>query len=295
MTRIQDILCFLNQIDVEYEFKGIKEEEVTGFSSLQSYQEGTMVWVKSQANIPHDFDFEKVQLAFLQDDIEIGCEINQIRTSQSKRAFFRSLENFFDRPLERPAIGVNTYISPQVRMGSNVKIGHNCSLDGEIEIGDNTTIGDNVTITNKVKIGKTCMIQSGARIGEDGYGYTEDNNHIKTMVKHYGGVLIGDEVLIGANTTIYRGTIDHTVIGTGCKIDGLCHIAHNVIMGEGVSLVAGTILYGSVKIENHAYLATSIIRNQCTIGKNAFVGMGSVVIKDVAEGTVVAGNPAHEL
>ncbi|MEG2199520.1 MAG: hypothetical protein RRY25_04460, partial [Anaerovorax sp.] len=84
-------------------------------------------------------------------------------------------------------------------------------------------------------------------------------------------------------------------ISSGTKFDGMCFVAHNVQIGKTVSVVAGTVILGSISIEDNAYISTSVIKNQLNIGTNAFVGMGSVVIKDVKEGTTVVGNPARVL
>ena len=111
---------------------------------------------------------------------------------------------------------------------------------------------------------------------------------------HFGSVVIGDNVDIGANTTIERGTIDDTVIENGVKIDDLCQISHNVHIGENTNIITNTSIYGSVNIGKNCYIATSIIRNQLKIGDNVTIGMGSVVVKDIQDGSLVFGNPAKE-
>ena len=112
------------------------------------------------------------------------------------------------------------------------------------------------------------------------------------MVKHFGGVSIGNDVLIGENVCISRGTIDDTVLEDGVKIDALGHIAHNCWFGRNAAMPVPCSVSGSVHVGENAYLAGDIIRNQCTIGKDAFVGLGAVVVKDVAPGQTVVGNPA---
>lgn len=192
---------------------------------------------------------------------------------------------------KKAVIGPNTYISKKVLLGRNVKIGANCVIDGNITIGDDTVIGNNVVILYKVHIGKNCVIQSGAVIGEEGFSYWEED-HQKTMVKHYGGVTIHDDVRVGANTCIVRGTIDDTVIGKGSKIDNLCHIAHNCQIGKNCVIIAGATLCGSVIVEDNAYISTAAVRQQLHVGEGALVGLGAVVVKDVETSTVVIGNPA---
>ena len=294
MKTIAMILSYLDTEKIESKFVGDPGTEIKGFASLSQYKTGNMTWIKSENNIPVDFDPNAVTLAIIQDGVDASAQ-NTIKTPESKRVFFSVIDHFFCQQNDRKPVGHGTYIGPNVKLGRNVKIGHNCSLDGEITIGENTVIWDNVTIINRVTIGSNCTIQSGVRIGHDDYSYTEDENHVKTMIKHYGGVHIGDNVFIGPNCVIYRGTIEDTKIGDGSKIDALCLISHNSKLEKNVSLVAGTLLYGSTNIKHNAYIASSIIRNQITVGENAFVGMGSVVTKDVPTDAMVAGVPAKLL
>lgn len=290
--KIKEILDFLQAARIPFSFTGDPEREVDRFSSLSQYREGTFTWIKKQENIPVGMDLTGLALVFVAEDVDAGGAPNVIRTPESKHAFFSSIEHFFAQPEERSAVGQFTYIGPRVKLGRNVRIGHNCTLDGDITIGDGTVIWNNVVIINRVTIGRNCEIQSGTVIGHDGYGYTEDTRHHKTMVKHFGGVIIEDDVLLGMNNVIARGVIDDTVIGRGTKMADLCHIGHNNRVGEDVAFISGCVVNGSCKIRDHAYIATSVLRNQCTIGEDAFVGLGAVVVKDVAPGQTVVGNPA---
>lgn len=292
--KIKELLDWLDAQERFYRFEGDESKEIIGFSSLANYKEGTVTWIKKRENIPENADVQAIALAIVQKNHEANCP-NQIITGESKAIFFGIIEHFFHQESTLPKIGQSTYISPEVVIGKNVKIGHNCVLDGKIIIGDNTQIYHNVTIVNKVTLGKNCMIQSGVEIGHDGFGYSEDQEHNKSMVKHYGGVNIGNDVWIGANTTVARGTIDDTSIGDGCKIDNLCQIAHNVQLSNKTAVITGAIVLGSVKTGENAYIAPSIIRNQAQIGADAFVGMGAVVTKDVPENDIVAGVPAKSI
>lgn len=292
MIKISSILDFLKAESIPFSFIGNSTECVDGFSSLARYKSGSFTWVKSAKNIPEGFDLNQTALIFLAEGIGICPSSNIIRTPESKRAFFSTIEHFYAQEEERPAVGQFTYISPRVTLGKNVRIGHNCTLDGDITIGDGTIIWNNVVIINRVQIGKNCDIHSGAVIGHDGFGYTEDDAHKKTMVKHFGGVLIGDDVLVSDNVCICRGTIDDTVIASGTKIDNLSHIAHNCILEEGVALAYPCRLGGSTHIMQNGYLSGATTRNQSVIGKCAVIGLGAVVVKDVDSGLTVVGIPA---
>ena len=135
------------------------------------------------------------------------------------------------------------------------------------------------------------MIQSGAVLGEDGFAFIKEDNAQK-FVKHYGGVTLENHVSIGSQTCVCRGAIDDTYIGEYSKIDNLCHIAHNVIIGKRTIVVCLSAVMGSVHIGDDCWVATSMIRDQRHVGDNCVIGMGSVVVKDIPNGTTVAGNPA---
>lgn len=289
---IKDIICFLRESKIPFSFSGDEQTTLTGFSSLSNYKPGTFTWVKEQRNVPNGLESDAITLAITSETV-VGSFQNVIRTSESKRAFFSTIEKFNEDNNDWPPIGQYSYVGPNVEIGANVRIGHNCTLNGNISIGDDTVVGNNVTIVNRVRIGKGCDIHSGVVIGHDGFSYTEDDNHQKKMNKHFGGVTIGDNVYIGMNTVVERGAIDDTVIRNGVKIDCMCLIGHNCEIGENAALVAGTTVYGSVIIGDNAYLAGPLIRNQCYIGNNSFVGLGAVVTKDVAANDVVAGVPAR--
>lgn len=293
--KISGILDFLQVDGCPYTFSGNPEDTVEGFSSLGRYKLGSFTWIKTQKNIPAGLDLSRLALVFVAEEVDAGDASNVIRSPESKRAFFSTMEHFYAQEEERPAIGQFTYISPRVKLGKNVRIGHNCTLDGDITIGDGTVIWNNVVIVNRVVIGKDCDIHSGAVIGHDGFAYTENAEHQKTMVKHFGGVTIGDRVLIGENVCVSRGGIDDTVVEDGAKVDSLSHIAHNCHLGENVSLAAPCRTNGSVVVGRNACLAGAIVRNQRRVGEDAFVGLGAVVVKDVEPGALVAGNPAKPL
>ena len=292
MIHISDLLAFLESESIPFSFTGDPSVALDRFSSLSHYREGSFTWVKKPASIPEGFDLSRITLAIVAEEVS-GPFQNCVRTPQSKHAFFSAIEHFYSVEEDRPPIGQFTYISPKVKLGKNVRIGHNCTLDGDITVGDGTVIWNNVTIINRVNIGKNCDIHSGVVIGHDGFGATEDENHKRTMIKHFGGVTLGNDVYIGENVCISRGTIDDTTLEDGVKIDALGHIAHNCWFGENVGMAVPCSVSGSVHIGKNAYVAGNIIRNQCTVGEGAFIGLGAVVVKDVPAGETVVGNPAR--
>lgn len=270
--------------------QGNSEEIVCGFSSLSRYRNGTITWINSpqknsQPSVP-------VSACVIQEGADLPAAV-KIITPQSKAVFFSVLEHFWSDTDDNdmPDIGPGTVIGPNVHIAKNVRIGCNCSITGHVSIGAGTVIADNVVIRKRVKIGCNCVIQSLTVIGEDGYGYSEDEHHIKTMIKHFGGVSVGDNVFIGSHTNIARGTIDDTVIESGTKIAPSTHIGHNNYIEKNASIVCSK-LFGSVTVGENAYVSASTVRNQIKIGKDAIVGMGSVVTANVEENKIVIGAPA---
>lgn len=295
--KIKELLEFLTARGEKFEFKGNENEEVYGFSSLKNYKRGTFTWIKNSTYIPQGMNAGECTLIITQGDEELPCK-NAIYSQMSKRVFFSLVEHFSDvnRTGEADfAIGNNTYIAPGASLGENIKIGHNCTIDGEVSIGGNCSIGSNVSILGKVEIGQGTTIQSGVRIGDADLSYVHDAEGCRKMVKHYGGVKIGENVYIGANTAISRGTIDDTVIGDETSIDALCHISHNCVLGKKNTIVDGSYLYGSVETGDNVYIASSIIMNQMKLGDNVTVGMNSVVMSNIESGNTVVGTPAKKL
>lgn len=291
---IDDILNYLSDSGISFSFSGDGKTALEGFSSLNNYKPGTFTWIKRQELVPGNFDVQVATLVFTSYEVQ-GNFKNVIRTEASKRAFFSTIEHFFDDNKERPLVGEHTYLGPNVKLGENVHIGHNCTIDGDITIGNDTTIGNNVSIVNRVCIGERCDIHSGVIIGHDGFSYTENDKHEKKMNRHYGGIIIGNDVYIAMNSVVERGIIDDTIIKNGTKIDCLCLIGHNSVIGENAALVGGTRIYGSVIIGDNAYLAGPLVRNQCQIGRNSFIGLGAVVTNSIDDDDLVAGVPAKPI
>ncbi len=186
-------------------------------------------------------------------------------------------------------------IDPTVKIGASVKIGPNVHIDATSSIGNNCVILSNTVISNTT-IGNNVTIGSNNTIGGYGFGYNKLDSGEIELFPHYGRVVINDNVEIGNNTCIDRGSLSDTVIGKGVKIDNLVHIAHNVVVGENSLIIACSMIAGSVIIGANSWVAPGgTIRNAITLGKNSTVGLGSVVTKNVADNEVVMGNPAMNM
>ena len=147
-----------------------------------------------------------------------------------------------------------------------------------------------------VAIGSNCVIKEGAVIGGTGFGFEVDDEGNHFRFPQLGGVIIGNNVEIGANTCIDRGALSSTVIGDFTKIDNQCHIAHNNKIGRNCIITSGTQIAGSNVIGDNIWFGpNSTIKEWCDIESDSFVGIGSVVIRKVKTGARVFGVPADKI
>lgn len=210
--------------------------------------------------------------------------------------FFQS-NNIINRPkLSKLKIVNGSYISIDAIIGNNVVIFPGVFIGSNVSIGDNSFIGSGTKIIGNVKIGNNVTIRENSVIGADGLTTDRDENGKAVSMPQFGGILIEDNVEIGANTVIARGAIDNTVIRLGSKIDNCCFISHNVVVGEDTFIVGETIMFGSSSTGKQVYISgNATIRNGIHIGDYSVVGMGAVVTKPVENNITVLGNPAKSL
>ena len=183
------------------------------------------------------------------------------------------------------SIGQGTVIFPYVYMNGNITIGKNCYIASGVRIIGNVFIGDNV------------VIKENTVLGAD--GLTTDRDEVTgeaVTMPQFGGLIIEDNVKIGANTAIARGAIDNTVIRRGCKIDNCCWVSHNNFLDENVFMVGESTTFGSVTVGKNTQISgNATVRNGLTVGAGVLVGAGAVVTRSVRDGVVVSGNPAKEM
>ena len=195
-----------------------------------------------------------------------------------------------------PTIAKTAIISPEVKIGKEVSIGEYCILDGDITIGDRTIIGHHVRIEGETVIGCNCCIKSGASIGEEGFGFERDENGINVHFPQIGRIEIGDNVYIGANSTVERAALEVTKIEDGVAVDDLTQVGHNVHIGKGTTIANGAVLCGGVVVGERCNIApNACVRQRIIIGNDVTVGLGAVVIKNIPDDSVYAGNPAKRL
>lgn len=163
--------------------------------------------------------------------------------------------------------------------------------DYNVKIGKRSVIGPNVTILSDVEIGDECIVQAGSVLGTEGFEFKRTSQGVLS-VKHFGKVIIGNRVEIGANSTIDKGfTFRNTILGNDTKLDNHVHVAHAAQIGRGCFLTASSVVAGSCRIDDNVWLGpNSTISNQIVINEKASVSIGSVVTKNIKANRKVTGN-----
>ena len=196
-------------------------------------------------------------------------------------------------------LGSDVTIGPYAVVGDGAVLGDRSWIEAHVVVGAGVVVGadvrlfPSVTVYSGTTLGARVMVHSGARLGSDGFGYVFRNG-IHDKIPHIGRCIIEDDVEIGANTTIDRGSFDDTVIGTGTKIDNLVQVAHNVRIGRLCLIMAQVGIAGSVRVEDGAMLLGQVgVSGHHTVGRGARLAAQAGVFGDIPAGETWSGYPAR--
>ncbi|MFK5970903.1 MAG: UDP-3-O-(3-hydroxymyristoyl)glucosamine N-acyltransferase [Candidatus Marithrix sp.] len=192
----------------------------------------------------------------------------------------------------------SVYIGPQVvieagaKLGKGVEISSGCVIESGVEIGANCQLKANVTLCSGTRLGQRTIIHPGAVIGSDGFGNANDNGKW-VKVPQLGGVLVGNDVEIGSNTTVDKGALEDTIIANGARLDNLIQIAHNVQIGENTAIAGCVGIAGSTKIGKNCLIGGGVgISGHLEIVDNVCVTGGSIVLRSIRKsGVYSSGTP----
>jgi UDP-3-O-[3-hydroxymyristoyl] glucosamine N-acyltransferase len=191
------------------------------------------------------------------------------------------------------SIGPFVVLGRGVHLGARSQLGEGVSLGDGVTIGEDTVIGPRAVCYAETRIGSRVVIKAGAVIGGPGFGYRRGPaGHDR--IPHVGGCIVADEVEIGSNSCVDRGSVDDTVIGRGTKLDNLVHVGHNVRIGERCLLMAGVGIAGSTHIGNDVILAGHVgVTDHLLIDDGARIAAKSAVFGDIPAGASFSGHPAR--
>lgn len=296
---LPEIISFLGEklIDIK---GGPYNQLIDNLADIDHVSDTTLDWVNpSKVNKQDIVETSKAKVLLVDKSViysnEVGQQHKTLLVVENPKLCLAEIGNHFFVEKPRPGIHPTAIIDPEAKIGKSVSIGAYCVI-GKAVIGDECVLDTNIRVYDFVEMGKGCVVKAGAVLGGAGFGYERDENGNKFRFPQIGQLIMGDCVEVGANTCIDRGALSDTIIGDYTKINNLCHIAHNNRIGKNVSIAGCVNISGSNVIEDDVWVAPNAsIRGFIHIGKEAFVGMGAVVVKDIPAGETWVGNPAHKM
>ncbi len=292
---------------------GDSDAVVTGVSSVDYASEGDVVLAENEKFFKKACA-SRATCVVTAPNLGLAVSGKSIIRVENPADAFAEVLRLFQPEEELPALGVDktAVVGSNVRLGSGVRVGANVFIGDRAVLGDSSIIHPNVYIGADVTIGESCVLHpgvvvyprcrignrvilhAGVVIGADGFGYRRGESGL-LKIPHVGIVEIGDDVEIGANSTVDRAKFGATIIGSGSKIDNLVHIAHNVKIGRNCVIVALSGVAGSVEIGDNVTLAAQAgVKDNVRIGDECVVAARAGVIGDLQKGSVVSGFPARD-
>jgi len=297
-----NILLLLKKFNITYKIIGNTElKYFTNVKPIHEADKDSISWLHpkhpGQIQLIHT---TKSPIIICHHDIVNFLEIKNLNkclilVENPKLVFSKIINDILIKKCEC-GIHPSAYIHPNAQVHSDTYIGPFTYIGDSTIIEKDTIIEGNCFIYDNTVIQKGVFIQAGAVIGSDGFGYVKDKDKKYLHFPHFGNVIIEDNVTIGANSCIDRGTLGSTRINYGTKINNLVHIAHNVIIGKNNLIGSQVSISGSTFIGDNSYIAPGvIIRNKLKLGNNIYIGLGAVVTKDIPDGETWVGLPARPI
>lgn len=252
-------------------------------------------WRQSRGDLSNALDAGATVFAAHDASEFVGSGGALILVENPRAAFAEALARFF---IDGPVAGIaeSAVVHSEALIDASATIGHFTVIRAGAKVGPGVEIRDHVVVGRNVRIGQNCLIKSHAVIGEEGFGVEKDEDGNNFAVPQIGSVQIGCNVQVGNFTTVCSGALEPTKVGDFTKISDHVHIAHNCQIGRNAIITAGVVFAGSVAVGDEVWVGPgATVRDRISIGSNAFIGIGSNVVKSVPAGERWAGNPAHRL
>lgn len=289
--------------------------EASTFSKIEHGKPGSLCFYANPKYEQYVYS-SKASILLVNKDFQPSAEVapTLVRVDNAYDALATLLQHVSDQKKNCRRHRGRCRIACSARLGKKVWVGDYVTIGKKTVIGEMTRICDNVTIGENVKIGSKCLIypgvtifantvigdrtilHSGCVIGDDGFGNAQQPDGSWKKIEHVGNVIIGNDVEVGSNTTIDKAPMESTIIEDGVRIDNLCMIAHNVVVGKNTAMAAQTGIAGSTKIGKQCILAGQVgIVGHINVADNTTVLAKSGVIGNVRKpGTFLWGMPAIE-
>ncbi len=286
-VKISDIANFL---DSKYYGDDFFINNVTSLDNIKEYS--LLFSKKKTINIPNQKVLLLVPIEF---EYDLDSTFSVIKVNNPRLSFAKVVNKFFLKKREQK-IHFTTIIGENCTFDSTIAIGSCCTIGNNVYIGKNTIINNNVVIFDNTVIGNNCYIKSGSIIGEDGFGFDFEEDGTPIRIPHIGNVIIGNNVEVGSNTVIVRGTLNSTIIEDNVKIDDQVFIAHNSKIGKNTIIIAFAEISGSVNIGENCWIGPNCsIIQKIIIGNNVTIGIGTVVTNNVESNKKIMGLESLEL
>ena len=292
--------------------EGDGDVEIRRIAAIEDAQPGDLTFFVNPKYAPYVRD-TRASAVILSEraDLTPPPEVALLRTANPYLAFARAAEIFAPPAVVPPGIHPLASVAPTatvaadagiaafVSVGAGARIGARTMLFPHVTVGDGASIGDDcllharVSVRERVTIGHRVVVQDGAVIGSDGFGFARTAEGTHHKIPQAGGVVIEDDVEIGANTTIDRPAVGETRIGAGTKIDNLVQVAHGVKIGKEVLLAAQVGIAGSTRVEERVTLAGQVgVAGYLTIGAGVIATAQTGIPNSVDPGKLISGYPA---
>lgn len=294
---------------IEGTIEGDDNADINDLSGIESARQGDLTFAMDEGKLCLAED--SLTTCVLTTKTSRKSTKTLIRVNNPKLAFLLAYNAFHEN------VSADSMVHPTAVIAASAILGKSVRIDAHVIVEDNVVIGDHTTVESGAKIKKNCrlgeqcrlhpnvvlhentiiknkvVLHSGVVVGSDGFGYMRDRGKIYKFPQ-LGTVVIEDDVEIGANTTIDRGSLGCTIIGSGTKIDNLCHIAHNVKIGKNVIMAAQCGIAGSSVIGDNVTMSGQVaVIDNVTIGQNANIGGQSGIIGHIRENASIWGSPAR--
>jgi UDP-3-O-[3-hydroxymyristoyl] glucosamine N-acyltransferase len=294
---------------VQARLEGDGDIDITGVAGIEEAGPGHLTFFTNPRYAP-ELRRTRASAVILGESAE-AAPCAMLRAQQPYVAFAKAVELFADSWRPAPGVHERAVLGSDVRLGEGVSIGPYAVIGDGVHIGARTVVSAHVSVGRHSRIGEDCIlhtrvsireritvgnrvvVQDGAVIGSDGFGFARrpDGSHHK--IPQIGGVVIEDDVEIGANTTIDRPAVGETRIGAGSKIDNLVQIAHGVTLGRNVVLAAQVGIAGSSTLEDSVTLAGQVgVAGHITLGKGVIATAQTGIPNSVDAGAFISGYPA---